>query len=54
MTKKSEELGSRIRSHALDMTHLGSSSHIASILSIADIIAVLYEEIMYSQFYVHK
>ncbi len=47
MTKKSEELGSRIRSHALDMTHLGSSSHIASILSIADIIAVLYEEIMY-------
>ena len=47
MTKKSEELGNRIRKHALEMTHLGSSSHIASILSIADIVAVLYEEIMF-------
>ena len=29
------------------MTHLGGSSHIGSIFSIADILAVLYEEILF-------
>lgn len=42
----SEELALRIRLHGLEMTHLSHSSHIAAVLSIADIIAVLYNEIM--------
>lgn len=36
------ELARRIRIHALKMTSRGGSSHIGSILSIADILAVLY------------
>jgi transketolase len=36
------ELARRIRRHALMMTSAGGSSHIGSILSMADIIAVLY------------
>lgn len=36
----------RIRRHALEMTHRGGSSHIASILSMADLIAVLYGEVL--------
>lgn len=43
---KSKELAKKIRLHALEMTHLGGSSHIGSILSIADILAVLYEDIL--------
>lgn len=43
---KSKKLAKKIRLHALEMTHLGGSSHIGSILSIADILAVLYEEIL--------
>lgn len=35
-----------IRRHAVDMTHLGKSSHIGSVLSLADILAVLYGEVM--------
>lgn len=35
-------LARRIRQHALRMTSRGGSSHIASVLSIADIVAVLY------------
>jgi transketolase len=35
-------LASAIRRHALRMTHLGGSSHIGSVLSMADIVAVLY------------
>lgn len=35
-------LASRIRRHALDMTHLGKSSHVGSVFSISDILAVLY------------
>lgn len=46
MSKKSISLSKKIRKHAVEMTHLGKSSHIASILSISDIIAVLYEEIL--------
>lgn len=36
------KLAKRIRIHALNMTSLGKSSHIASALSMADILAVLY------------
>lgn len=35
-----------IRRHAVDMTHLGKSSHVGSVLSLADILAVLYGDIM--------
>jgi transketolase len=40
------ELARRIRRHAVDMTHLGQSSHVGSVLSMADIIAVLYGHVM--------
>ena len=40
------DLAQRIRRHAINMTHLGNSSHVASVLSMADIIAVLYGNIM--------
>jgi transketolase len=43
MTK---ELALKIRKHAVNMTSTGGSSHIGSILSIADILAVLYGSIM--------
>lgn len=36
-----------IRRHAVEMTHLGKSSHVGSVLSLADILAVLYGEVMY-------
>jgi transketolase len=39
-------LALNIRKHAVIMTHLGKSSHIGSILSIADIVAVLYAEVL--------
>lgn len=42
----SEELAYRIRVHAVNMTHSGKSSHIGGILSIADILAVLYNDIL--------
>ena len=35
-----------IRRHAVRMTHLGKSSHVGSVLSIADILAVLYGDVM--------
>ena len=41
-----QELAYQIRQHAVKMTHLSHASHIASILSVADIVAVLYGEIM--------
>ena len=40
--KKIEQLANNIRKHTVTMTSLGGSSHIGSILSIADILAVLY------------
>ena len=46
MTLNSKKLSNKIRRHVLDMTHHGKSSHIASILSIVDIISVLYENIL--------
>jgi len=39
-------LAQRIRRHAVSMTNLGKSSHIASVLSMSDIIAVLYGRIL--------
>lgn len=40
------QLAKKIRRHALEMTSRGGSSHIASIFSMADIIAVLYGAIL--------
>ena len=39
-------LANRIRSHSVQMTSRGGSSHIASVLSIADILAVLYGDVL--------
>jgi transketolase len=39
------ELARRVRLHALHMTSRGGSSHIGSIFSIADIVAVLYGQV---------
>jgi transketolase len=44
MTKKSKELADFIRISAVKMTNKGKSSHVASILSLADILGVLYGE----------
>jgi transketolase len=41
-----EELAKRIRRHAVRMTNLGGSSHVGSVLSMADVVAVLYGDIM--------
>jgi transketolase len=41
-----KELAKRIRIHSLKMTNVGGSSHIGAALSIADILAVLYGEIL--------
>jgi transketolase len=43
---RSEQLANNIRKHALIMTSLGASSHIASVLSMADILAVLYGSVL--------
>lgn len=42
----SEELAWKIRRHEIEMTHLSGGSHIGAILSVADIIAVLYSGVM--------
>lgn len=44
MTTK--ELAYRVRRHAVEMTHVGKSSHVGAVLSMADILAVLYNDIM--------
>jgi len=41
-----EKLALQIRRHAVMMTHLGKSSHVGSVLSIADIVAVLYGKVL--------
>lgn len=43
---KSAELAWKIRRHGIEMTHLSGGSHIGAILSVADIIAVLYADIL--------
>ena len=40
------ELALRIRRHAVRMVNLGGSSHIGSVLSVADILAVLYGRVL--------
>jgi len=40
------QLALRIRRHAIMMTQRGKSSHVASILSMADIVAVLYGRVL--------
>jgi transketolase len=41
-----QSLATRIRAHALRMTHWARSSHIGSCLSIADLLAVLYSGVL--------
>jgi len=41
----SEQLAWLIRRHGIEMTHLSGGSHIGSILSVADIMAVLYNDV---------
>ncbi len=41
-----KDFAKKIRKHALRMTSLGKSSHIGSVFSMADILAVLYGEII--------
>lgn len=42
----SEQLAWKIRRHAIEMTHLSHGSHIGAILSVADIIAFLYTNVL--------
>jgi len=44
--KRSKKLANNIRKHAVEMTSLGGSSHIGSVLSIADILSVLYDSVL--------
>jgi len=39
-------LARKIRRHAVEMTHLGKSSHVGSVMSMTDVIAVLYGSVM--------
>ena len=42
----SQELAWKIRRHGVEMTHLSGGSHIGAVLSVADIVAVLYADVM--------
>ena len=46
MKKTSIQLAWLIRRHGIEMTHLSGGSHIGAVLSVADIIAVLYADIL--------
>ena len=46
MKYTSEQLAWLIRRHAVELTHLSGGSHIGSVLSVADIIAVLYSDVL--------
>lgn len=41
-----EQLAARVRAHCLRMTHRGKSGHVGSMLSMADLLAVLYSSIL--------
>lgn len=43
---RSEELAWKIRRHGIEMTHVSGGSHIGAVLSVADIIAVLYADVL--------
>ena len=42
----SEQLAWKIRRHGVEMTHLSGGSHLGAILSVADIVATLYTDVM--------
>jgi Transketolase, N-terminal subunit len=42
----SKELAWKIRRHGIEMTHISHGSHIGAILSVADIVAVLYNDVL--------
>ncbi len=42
----SKQLAWKIRRHGIEMTHLSGGSHIGAIMSVADIVAVLYADVM--------
>lgn len=42
----SKQLAWKIRRHGIEMTHLSGGSHIGAVLSVADIVAMLYAEVM--------
>ncbi len=42
----SEQLSWKIRRHCVEMTHRSGGSHIGAVLSVADIVAVLYADIL--------
>lgn len=46
MRRTSEQLAWLIRRHGIEMTHLSGGSHIGAILSVADIMAVLYADVL--------
>lgn len=46
MRLTSEQLAWLIRRHGVEMTHLSGGSHIGAIMSVADIIAVLYTDVL--------
>lgn len=46
MRMESEKLAWLIRRHAIEMTHLSGGGHIGSIMSVADVIAVLYSDVL--------
>lgn len=43
----SAQLAWRIRRHAIEMTHISGGSHIGAVLSVADIVAVLYAGLLH-------
>ena len=43
----SEQLAWKIRRHGIEMTHLSGGSHIGAVMSVADIIAVLYSDVLH-------
>ena len=43
----SKQLAWKIRRHGIEMTHLSGGSHIGAIMSVADIIGVLYSDILH-------
>ena len=42
----SEQLAWKIRRHGVEMTHLSGGSHLGAILSVADIVATLYADVL--------
>ncbi len=46
LNPNSKDLAKKIKIHALEMTHKANSSHIGTCLSMADILAVLYSNIL--------